>query len=112
MGLPVFQRLAFTDRLLALFQENVARVVDPLASDRGVGRRTLEDTGDGLKQGISLAAASTTLVSHGMGRKVLWKVVDVKEDARVWRDAASTADEALFLALKCSANCTVKLEVW
>lgn len=110
--LPPFRKLNFEDRQLSAFQENVERSISPLLADPSSGRRLLEDTGDGLKQGIALLAASTTLVAHGLGRAVKWNVVDLQADARVWRDATSTAPTDRFLALKCSANCTIKLEVY
>lgn len=111
--MPAFRLINFDDPQLAALQENVDRALKPLAEDPANSRRFLEDTGDGLKQGIRLLSASTVLVPHGLGRAVRsWKVVDLSADARVWRDATSTAPADTFLPLKCSANCTVRLEVW
>lgn len=95
------------------FQDNVERSLSPLVEDPSSNKRLLEDTGDGNRGGIPLLSASTVLVPHGLGRAVRsWKVVDVTGDTRIWRDATSTAPADAFLALKCSSNCTVKLEVW
>lgn len=110
---PPFRRLTFDDRQLAAFQDNVDASLSPLVADPSSGKRYLEDMGDGRRQGIPLLSASTVLVPHGLGRPVRsWKVVDLNADARVWRDTASAAPNTSFLALKCSANCTVRLEVW
>lgn len=110
---PPFRRLTFDDRQLGEFQDNVDRSLSPLVADPSSDRRLLEDMGDGRKQGIPLLSASTVLVPHGLGRAVRsWRVMDVTVDTRVWRDASSTSPAATFLALKCSTNCTVRLEVW
>jgi hypothetical protein len=110
---PSFKPLKVQDDILSRVLESVGRCFDFLLGRYDVDARFLEDTGNGLKQGISLLSASTTLVPHGLGHSFTgWKVVDLTADARVWRDTTSTASAALFLPLKCSTNCTVKLEVW
>lgn len=56
---------------------------------------------------------STTLINHGLARKFQgWHLLDVQGDARVWRDATSTADSKLFLPLRASASVNVKLWVF
>jgi hypothetical protein len=55
---------------------------------------------------------STTLVSHGLGRRFRrWHLADLQGDARVWRDATSTADPAVYLPLRASASVTVTILV-
>jgi hypothetical protein len=55
---------------------------------------------------------STTLVPHGLGRRFRrWHLADLRGDARVWRDTASTADPALYLPLRASSAVTVTLIV-
>lgn len=110
---PTFKSLKLEDPLLARMQESIQRCLDFLMGRHDVDRRFLQDTGDGLGQGIALLAASTTLVAHGLGKAwTAWRVVGLKQNAVVYEDTATAAPATSHLALKCSANCTVKLEVW
>lgn len=100
------------DKKLQYFQDNVARAVDPLLAKPLADTRFLADLGDGLERGIALAAASTTLIPHGLNRVPRgWRLVDNVADSRVWRDTTAALPER-YLALKCSADTTVKLEVF
>jgi hypothetical protein len=111
---PPLRIITLDQREWMELQENVQRVVNPLATNPSVGDvRFLADLGDGLEGGIPLLAAGTTLVPHRLNRPVRgWRVVDTTADARVWRDTTSTEPADRFLALRCSANTTVKLEVF
>ena len=56
---------------------------------------------------------STTLVPHELARSYQgWHLVDLQGDARVWRDATSTADTTRFLPLRASSSVTVSLWVF
>jgi hypothetical protein len=110
---PPFRRLELVDKTLLALQENAGRCLDVLLSFADVDRRVLEDMGDGRKQGIALSSSGTTLVPHGLNRTWrFWRVVGLSANAVVYEDTAASQPKDRFLALKCSANCTVKLEVW
>ena len=73
----------------------------------------LEKIPSGGNQIEIVIGTSTTLVPHGLGRKIQgWQVVDTLADARIWRDPASTADLEKFLPLIASASVTIKLWVF
>ena len=54
-----------------------------------------------------------TNIAHGLARKYNgWQLVDIKGDARVWRDDSSAADKNKFISLRASASVTVSLRVF
>jgi hypothetical protein len=115
--LPSFRRLTFTEasvRLLEALQENVGRVLDALAGNAALNSHLVEDSGDGLRQGVSLSVGVVNTVPHGLDRTLRgWKLIENTANAVVWRDVTTTnpaPDRNLFL--RCSAATTVKLEVF
>jgi hypothetical protein len=93
-------------------QDNVFKYVkqlNPIVLD---GILLEKITSGGNQIDITIGTA-TTLVPHGLGRKIQgWQVVDTLADARIWRDSTSTADLARFLPLRASASVTIKLWVF
>jgi hypothetical protein len=66
-----------------------------------------------LLEGVALGSATTTLVSHKLGRKIRgWWVCDGTASATIYRDTSSTADLATHLPLFSSAETTVSLWVF
>lgn len=68
---------------------------------------------DGIILDEASVGTTTVLIEHKLGRMIQgWGIVDINADARVWRDATSTADLTRFLPLKASASATIKLYVY
>lgn len=104
MALKAFKKLELQDREQTKLQDNVAEFLNQLP-------KTLLD--GVILENIALASASTALVAHKLGRSFQgWIVLDQDGSAIVWRDSASTADNAKFLPLKTSAGVNVKLWVY
>jgi hypothetical protein len=62
---------------------------------------------------VSLAAGSTTLVPHGLGRAVVgYLITDVSAAVTIFRDTSSTSDSSVYLPLQASGACIVGLLVW
>lgn len=90
---------------MEVVQENIGRTLDDLTRREHLSSELLEP--------VSLLSASTVDVAHKLGRKLTgWHVVDIDTAATVHRDTASESDLGLFLPLKCSADCIVRLVVF
>ena len=93
-----------TSRDLQLMQTNLSRALDPITSQA--------TNGGVLIKGVSLLAASTTLVAHGLGQRyTTWWPCGLQANATVYEDTTSTADRSQFLPLKTSANVTCDIRV-
>lgn len=103
MALKDFQKFDSDDREIVKLQENVSKVFKQLNPA----------VFDGVYLGEFTISTSTTLVPHGLARKYQgWHLLDIQDDARVWRDSTSTADNTKFLPLRASANVVVRLWVF
>lgn len=99
MGLP--GRIQTDNRQLMQVQDETAKALQPVQAIPMLGGTVLKS--------ISLVAASTNPVPHGLNRvPSYWILVDQNTNSIVWRSHAS---DSQFLYLQCSANCVVSLWV-
>lgn len=99
-----FTKTQTSDPDLIQMQISVAKFADSVAGAPALNTETLT--------GVVLDSASTTIVSHKLGRRLTgWKVVRLRADSRVWDDQDSNPSPDRTLWLKCSADVTVDLEV-
>lgn len=65
---------------------------------------------------VALSTGFKNLIPHGLGRALTGRLVTRQDaDARVWDDdvdEGDVADPQRYLALRCSADVTVRLWVW
>ena len=96
-------------------QQAVGRVLDEVSRREQLSGEVLKDS-NGAYVEVALTTGVENLVEHTLGKAVRgWRLVDVQGSATVWRVASPTTtgyDAARHLVLSCSANVTVKLEVW
>jgi hypothetical protein len=103
MAIKDFQQIEAEDKELVKVQQNISKYVGQLNAT----------TLDGVFSKEFTIGTSTTLVPHGLGRKFQgWHLLDLQSDARVWRDATSTADLTKFLPLRASTSVVVRLWVF
>ncbi len=96
-----------TDSLLRAvnnIQGNIADALSPLIS------KIQNDSI--IISNINLIAGQVNNVNTLLNRSLIgWRVIDINANANVWR-VEDTFNTNLILYLRCSANCTVKLEVF
>lgn len=94
-----FSTLRTTDELLNRVQDNISKVINPIASNPLI---------DGVLLSFSITTTATKY-PHGLGRKPLgWILVAPQADARVWQ----TASDSTTLTLMASAAVTCSLWVF
>ena len=107
------QNLAAYD--LAAAQEAVRRTLDEITNRPQLSGEVLQNP-RGTDVAIALTAGQENLIEHGLNKAVRgWRLVDIQGAAFVWRIASPTTtgyNSTLHLVLGCSADVTVKLEVW
>lgn len=91
-------------RALNNLQVNIAETFQPLIS------KTQNDSV--ILLNISLLAGQINTVNHLLNRKLTgWSIIDLDANATIWRVQKDLNDN-LILYLRCSANCTISLEVF
>lgn len=112
MSLKDLPQLKMESAEVQNLQDNVFKYVKQLNTTVLDGILLEQITSSGNQVNI-VVGTSTTLIPHGLGRKIQgWQVVDTLADARIWRDSTSTADLDRFLPLRASASVTIKLWVF
>lgn len=95
-------------------QEQTKLVLDEVTRRPQLSASIIQSAGVDLV--VTLTTGQENLVSHGLGRAVRgWRLLDNTADSRVWRVSSPTTagyDATKHLCLSCSANTTVKLEVY
>lgn len=113
MALREFKKIDSDQRELIKIQDNVKEFLNrlnPVTLD-GIFLEQVQNSSGQLVD-ITIGT-STTLVPHGLGRAFQgWHLMDIRGDARVWRDATVTTNLDLFLPLRASASVVVKLWVF
>lgn len=101
---------------VAQAQEATKKVLDDITRHPQLGAELLINPTTRLEVSVALTAGVENLVEHGLGKEVRgWRIVDIRGPALVWRitSPATTGYVATkHLALSCSADVTVKLEVY
>lgn len=97
-------------------QDAVQVVLDEIAYTRRPQLSSEVLTADGAYVEVALSFGVENLVEHGLQREPIgWRLVDIQGPAFVWRVASPSTtdyDATKHLALGCSYDVTVKLEVW
>ena len=100
-----YQRVYTQDRVLESMQDSVQRSLSPLTRIPFLNGRLIED--------ISMTAATTNEIAHGLGRAYRgWFVVDIDAASTVHRDTSSTSSTTEFLPLQASATSTMTIWVF
>ena len=111
---PIDDKITMRD--LVTSQQNVKLVLDEISNTRRLQLSSEVIRASGADVAIALTTAVENLVEHGLGRAVAgWRLIDLQGPAIVWRvtsPATTGYDSTKHLALACSANVTIKLEVW
>lgn len=101
---------------LLRLQSALEPMLAELARRPQLGSELIEKSATAQVTGVALTVGVENLVEHGLGKVVRgWQLVDIRGPAFVWRvesPASSDYDETKHLALACSANVTVMLEVY
>lgn len=112
MAIKDFQILDSPEKDLVKVQQNLTKYFNQL-NQTVLDGRFLETINQSGREIDITIGTSTTLVPHGLGRKLQgWSVFDIHGSATVWRDTTSGSDPSKFLALKASGSVTIKLWVF
>lgn len=93
-----------TDQDLAIVQQNLVRVLNPIFSTQTLGGNILSN--------ITLVTGSNT-INHGLGRNLNgWQIVRQRASASIWDSQDANKMQNLTLILNSSAPVTVDLYVF
>jgi hypothetical protein len=103
--LPSVPQVSFDDHKLELLQSFLGQFCSQLQQIRFLDGRLISS--------VSLASATATPVSHGLGRDIVgYFLLSKSANANVWDNLTTATDKLKFLNLSTSADCTVSLWVF
>lgn len=103
MAIKAFKKLPTANREVDQLQNNIEQYAQPITASQII---------DGvLLKSVTLSSATTTVVDHKLGRKLLgWTIVRKRADSRVWDSQDSNKAQDRTLWLECSAD--VVVDIW
>ncbi len=100
-----FKKIEIADQILSRMQDNVDSAISQLSVTEILQGRLVKD--------VELASATTTKISHKLGRAPLgWIIVRQRASAIIWDTQDTNSNPNLTLNLNCSANVIVDLWVF